>query len=214
MRILAVLFFLLVAALPCGARADEPYQPGFRTLGSWSTAEGLRLDVNVWYPSTRQARDLSYPPWEFSAARGGKPAEGRFPLLLLSHGTAGTRFSYHDTASWLASRGFVVAAPTHARDNMDNMDDLFSWRQLDARVRELYGVIDLLLADPETAPSVDAERIGVLGFGSAARRPCCWAAPCRIAPAGTATAAWPDMPTCTATSGPASAWTSSAAACP
>ena len=166
MRTLAVLIFCLVAALPHGVRAAESYQVGFCTLGSWSADKNLRLDVNVWYPSVRPPRDLSYPPWEFSAARGGKAVEGRFPLLLLSHDTAGTRFSYHDTASWLASRGFVVAAPTHARDNLDHMEDLLTWSQLQTRAQELSGVIDLLLADPETASSVDADRIGVLGFGA------------------------------------------------
>ena len=80
------------------ARADF-YNVGFRTLGQWDAENGLRLDVNIWYPSVRPARDIQYGPWEISAARGGKPVDGRFPLILLSHDTAGSRFSYHDTAA-------------------------------------------------------------------------------------------------------------------
>lgn len=162
--------FLIVVLLPLAASgpaaAADSYHVGFRTVGEWSAESKLRLDINVWYPSIRPARLLNYAPWEISAAPGGKAVEGRFPLLLLSHASPGTRFSYHDTAAWLASCGFVVAAPTHSGDCMDNMDLLFTWPQLEVRARELSAVIDLLLANAEIAPSIDKNRIGALGFGA------------------------------------------------
>lgn len=161
---LLLLFQLFVPAR--AAVAADSYQVGFRTLGQWSADANLRLDVNIWYPSVRPPRTLNYAPWTVSAARNGKAVEGRFPLLLLSHASPGTRFSYHDTAARMASYGFVVAAPTHARDCMDDMSLLFTWRQLESRVRELSGVIDLLLNDAELAASIDKNRIGLLGFGT------------------------------------------------
>ena len=156
-----------MSAVPAGsAAAADSYQVGFRTLGQWSADTNLRLDVNIWYPSLRPPRELNYAPWTIAAARNGKPVEGRFPLLLLSHASPGTRFSYHDTAAWLASCGFVVAAPTHSQDCMDNMSLLFTWRQLETRAKELSSTIDLLLADQELAASIDKNRIGLLGFGT------------------------------------------------
>lgn len=160
---LIALLLLLHSTLACAA---DTYMVGFRTLGQWQPETGLRLDVNVWYPSIRPPRDLNYSPWEISASRAGKAVDGRFPLLLLSHDTAGTRFSYHDTAAWLASMGFVVAAPDHTGDNMLNMDNLLTWKQLESRVNELSGTISLLLEDPEIEPNIDSSRIGVVGFGT------------------------------------------------
>ena len=122
MRAFTAIAFAALLLLSSVAQAADTYLVGFRTLGQWSQTANLRLDVNVWYPSVRPPRDLNYAPWEISASRAGKAVEGRFPLLLLSHDTAGTRFSYHDTAAWLASLGFVVAAPNHTADNMDNME--------------------------------------------------------------------------------------------
>ena len=162
-----ILFFCFTLLPAPKVRADF-YHVGFRTLGQWDPESGLRLDVNLWYPSVRPARDIQYGPWEISAARGGKPVDGRFPLILLSHDTAGSRFSYHDTAAWLAASGFVVAAPTHPGDNTDNMDLLLTWQQLSNRVRELSSLIPLLLNDPESEPTIDPGRIGVLGFGAGA----------------------------------------------
>ncbi|MBO4300596.1 MAG: dienelactone hydrolase family protein [Desulfovibrio sp.] len=165
-HILALAFFVLLLVANGEAFAEESVHVGFRTLGQYDQENGLRLDVNVWYPTARAERDISIGPWEFSAAREAKPLEGRYPLLLFSHDTAGTRFSYHDTASALATMGFVVAAPNHPTDNMDNMDDLLTWNQLEGRVRELKGTIELLLSTPVVESSIDRQRIGVVGFGA------------------------------------------------
>ena len=167
-HILGALAAVLLLLPPCAGHAAEAYKPAFRTLGEALTEPPLRLDINVWYPGTRQPRELRYTPWTLYAARNGRPAEGRFPLLLLSHATPGTRFSYHDTAARLAARGFVVAAPAHAHDSMHNMDDLFTWPQLENRTKELSATIRILLEDKELAACIDPGRIGVLGFGTGA----------------------------------------------
>jgi predicted dienelactone hydrolase len=164
---------LLLLFFPCfavahAASAAELHQPGFRTFGQWRAEDKLRLDVNVWYPSAQPPRVLNYAPWEITAALGGKPAEGRFPLLLLSHDSGGTRFSYHDTAARLASRGFVVAAVTHPADCMYNMDSLFTLAQLRSRALELSATLDLLLESPQAAQGIDRNRIGLIGFGAGA----------------------------------------------
>ena len=145
--IMALLCLSCLTAVP--ALAENGYNPGFRTLGFWQQESGIRVDVNVWYPSVRAPRSLSYAPWTIRGARNGKPVPGRFPLILLSHPSSGTRFSFHDTAAALAARGFVVAAPTHPRDCMANMDHLFLWEQLKNRALELSATMDLLLADKE-----------------------------------------------------------------
>ena len=147
------------------AMAASGYRVGLRTLGV-NTEDGIRLDCNIWYPSIRAPRRLDFPPWTLHAARNGKAAAGRFPLVLLSHASPADRFSYHSLAAWLASCGFVVAAPTHPRDSLHDMSQRFSWEQLLGRCRELSATIDILLADEVLAPSIDPQRIGLAGFGA------------------------------------------------
>jgi predicted dienelactone hydrolase len=165
-RLFLPLLFSVYCFIAGAPFAAESYYVGFRTLGQWCAEDGLRLDVNVWYPSVRHPRILNYAPWEIEGALEGKPVTGRFPLLLLSHASEGTRFSYHDTAAALASRGFVVAAVTHPGDCMYNMDSLFSLEQLRSRARELSATLDMLLENPQTAPGIDPERVGLIGFGA------------------------------------------------
>ncbi len=151
---------------PCPAQAAGTYNVGFRTLGFWGGERGLRFDINVWYPTIRREKDFQYGIWTLYGARNGKAVEGRFPLILVSHATAGTRYTYHDTCYALAARGFVVAALTHPHDCMDNMDHIFTWKQLSVRTEELSAAISVLGDDRDISASIDMNRVGVLGFGS------------------------------------------------
>lgn len=148
------------------SQGAEFYKPGFRTIGIWKQEPEMRLDINLWYPASRPTRELNFSPWIINAAPGGAPAPGTFPLIILSHSTAGTRFTYHDTATWLASQGFIVAAPTHPRDSMDNMDDLFTWDQLTGRMENIISTMDVILKDRDISKSIAKDRIGLLGYGA------------------------------------------------
>lgn len=171
-RFYSAIFALFICAafmLAPGARAlAAEYQPGFRTLGGWRPEPEMRLDLNIWYPASRGVRDLNFSPWIIEGALNARPAEGQFPLLLVSHSTGGVRFSYHQLCAFLARKGFVVVAPTHSHDSMDNMDDLLTWKQLENRVMEINEALRLALEEKDIAQVVDKSRIGLVGFGSGA----------------------------------------------
>ncbi|MBQ7738381.1 MAG: hypothetical protein IJT59_01835 [Desulfovibrionaceae bacterium] len=164
--LLSILFFW--ASFQFQALAADGHRVGFRTLGFWIPARGVRLDINIWYPGTRANRELNYPPWTIYAARDSKPLSGKFPLILISHPSPATRFSFHDTAYWLASQGFIVACPTHSHDCIDNMQDLFTWEQLTTRVLELRMTLDLVLGEKSLKDNIEDGSIGLVGFGAGA----------------------------------------------
>lgn len=150
------------------AQAMPALHPGFQSLGIWEAASGLRLDVALWYPCRRAPSSIRYDDWSFSAARGARPVEGRHPLILLSHDSAGSRFSLNLLASHLASKGFVVAAPTHTGDNVDDMSRVFSLEHIAGRTAELHALLTELIRSPQTEGLIDPQRIGVLGVGPGA----------------------------------------------
>lgn len=163
-RCIAVFFCVLLGCCPAAGAAE--FQPGFKTLGIWLEGRNMRLDINVWYPSRRKPSKVRYGSCEFEVARNGLEAAGRFPLVLLSHDSPGTRFSHHETAAYLARAGFVAAAITHGEDNADNMPRLFTLRQLSGRVEQLRAALDVLVAHEEISRCIDPERVGVAGFGA------------------------------------------------
>ena len=76
-------------------------------------------DMVSWMPEWVQKKlpadfSLTYPS---GGVRGVPMAAGRFPLVVFSHGYAGFRDQSSFLTAWLASWGFVVAAPDqHSRD--------------------------------------------------------------------------------------------------
>lgn len=118
-----------------------------------------------WRPwCAEQARDLG--PYKARVAIGGKPAEGRYPLVLISHGTGGTALNHHVVAEALAREGFVVAALKHPGDNARDRSMVASARFFDERPRQVSRLLDKLLADKAWAPMVDPARVAAIGHSA------------------------------------------------
>ena len=168
--VLLACFLTQGLCLPQDTAFADPYKVGFTAFSSCDTQTWTRMDIAVWYPTESKKKASTIPdlPVRFRAVRKAKPAEGTFPLILISHPSSGTRFSAYDTALDLAREGYVVAALTHPKDNLDHMPHAFSWDLLSERVADLSALIDVLLANETIAPAIDAERIGIAGFGNGA----------------------------------------------
>jgi dienelactone hydrolase len=79
----------------------EPYAVGWRTV---ALQRGDRpLPTTIWYPAAGLPGGV--------LSRDASVAQGRFPIVLLSHGLNGQPEGFGDIARALARDGFVVAAP-------------------------------------------------------------------------------------------------------
>ena len=90
--------------------------------------------------------------------------EGRFPCVLLSHGTGGSAGQLAWLGEALAARGYVAAAVNHHGNTSAEpyMPQGFGlWWE---RARDLSAVLDLLLADAFFGTRIDPGRIGAAGF--------------------------------------------------
>lgn len=106
------------------------------------------------------------------------PGCGRWPLVVFSHGLAGSPVDGKsiDFLVRLASFGYIVSAPFHgdgrfSRLKIEDFGDLLSVALNFDRAVELQAlrpfsvksVIDLMLADPDFGQRIDATRIGGIG---------------------------------------------------
>lgn len=122
------------------------------------------IDVAIWYPTIRAPQTITMDRWQFQAARNAKPIEGRFPLVIISHGMGESRFYYHSLATYLAQNGFVVAALTHPHDCDTDMSAIFTLQQLVHRPQHISHLIDTILSNSNTSSMIDAQRISFIGF--------------------------------------------------
>ena len=152
---------LAVALLSAHANAGGV---GYRDIAV--EAGGERMLTALWYPAGAPAGRTVEGPFAMAATRNAPLADGRFGLVLISHGTGGHRLGHRGTAIRLAQAGYIVAAPDHAGDSW--RDSRFAgtaanWRR---RPRQLSAVLDRLFGDPVFGVRIDPRRIGAIGHSA------------------------------------------------
>ncbi|MDO5641058.1 MAG: hypothetical protein Q4G26_01535 [Paracoccus sp. (in: a-proteobacteria)] len=154
---------LISGAVP--AMADT--LPGYDRLDIDATHRARLIAASIWYP----AGGANYvvpigdgPIFEPTRAIfGAAVAEGRHPLVLLSHGSGGNADGLGWLSAGLAMRGAIVLAVNHPGSTSG---DSSAWRSLDmgARAGDLGAALDQVLADPAFAAFIDTDRIHTVGF--------------------------------------------------
>ncbi len=180
-RTTGVVLTLFLLALTGDPRAQ---QPSVRAVAAttrrivpsgfynWRGAATQALVTTIWYPAapgaTMSPHDVGQPSQPLFRlgmwADDADPMAGRFPLLLLSHGTGGSAQIMAWLGRSLAERGYVVAAVNHPGNNA--LEEytaegfLFWWE----RARDLTETLDGLLRDPDLRRIIDPQRVGAVGF--------------------------------------------------
>lgn len=141
---------------------------GFSALTLLDEAGGRSYSAALWYPSHRVESEVTDADWVIRCGRNGKIVDGAFPLVLISHDSAGSKHSLHDLAAMLARHGFIVLCISHTGDNYRGVDLVFSPALIPSRVCQLKRMLDLFLAMPEWAEHVDTSRLAFVGMGTGA----------------------------------------------
>lgn len=129
--------------------AAGPYRAGATTFVA-TDSRGRELKMEVWYPTdgtTGAPGDYSPMTLQLDALRNAEPLPGPWPMVAFSHGSQAIRFQSAFLTEHLATHGFVVVAPDHARNTMfDNDDDAMGQVMLD-RPDDIVESVELLLSE-------------------------------------------------------------------
>ena len=122
------------------------------------TRSAIRADIG------RRILDMPRGAW-----RDARPAEDRFPLILLAHGGGGNHGMWSSLGEFLASHGYVAAAPTFVSDGglplvFHDPDSPFAKQ---ASAEELERAYALLLGEVKVIPYFYRLLFGREGRGAA-----------------------------------------------
>lgn len=153
------LLFLFVGYTRCEAGIGE------RTYHYKDTLRNRPLTVELWYPTPATAApDNKFQPFVREITVTGAPiSAGKHPLVLLSHGTGGSRTSLEWLADALVNAGYMVAAVDHWGNTTDNkiaIDFMTPWE----RPKDISYILTCMLKDKELNAAIDKKRIGAAGF--------------------------------------------------
>ncbi|WP_328419996.1 chlorophyllase [Micromonospora sp. NBC_00389] len=144
--------------VPAGTAPQKSFAVGVRQLKL--NRDGRALPVTLWYPAAGAAGGAT--------KRSAAAADGRFPVVMFSHGLTGRPEDYATILTRWAAAGFVVAAPTFphtARGSDGNILDV-----LNQPADVSYALTEVLALDGKAGDPLrgrlDAERVAAAGHSA------------------------------------------------
>lgn len=164
-HILPLAALIASSLMPLSALAETKI--GWTIISIPSPQRGKPFAVDVWYPSDAKAPEALVGDNRIFTGAPAKPDAainpGKYPLILLSHGSGSRAQGMTWLAARLAEKGFIVAGPDHPGTTSGDSTPIATPRIWE-RAQDLSNIITWMTGDSKWAPSVQASKIGVLGF--------------------------------------------------
>lgn len=166
MRPIPLLTLALAASL-YGSSALSAETVGVRKISVVSQDNPRPLAVTVWYPAKGDGETTASGGnriFESSPASiNASVRDGRFPLIVISHGSGGRAEGMAWIATKLAEAGFIVAGPNHPGTTSGDSTPAATPKVWE-RTADISTIISVLSTDKHWNSSIDPARIGTLGF--------------------------------------------------
>ncbi len=145
----------------------QSYNIGEKTMAFVDSTRNRPISVELWYPTPdtdpKAERKTDLPFRLTPTIRNATFINQKRPLVLLSHGSGGNRFSLAWLAIALANQGYIVAACDHWGGTFGNMIPAYYIRYWE-RPLDLSFVLTQLLTDAAMTSVIDPGNIGAVGY--------------------------------------------------
>jgi predicted dienelactone hydrolase len=136
---------------------------GSRQMQVNDGAKGISFPVLVLYPTDVPSVPTAFGPYTFDVSPEAPVAEGRFPLVVVSHGNGGSHLVYRTIAAHLAKNGYVVAMLEHAGNNRNDNALEGTHENLVNRPRHVRLTMDAVSFDPMLGTCVQPDNAAIIG---------------------------------------------------
>lgn len=168
---LVFLVFVLVAYpgkanVASGIEDNDGYYVGYKKVKVISKNTGEKFPIALVYPTHTPSESVKFGPFQMNLSIGAKVASGKFPLVIISHGSGGTNLGYRSIAFALVKQGYVVALPLHPKNNyQDNTAEGTNqnWRN---RPQHISATIDSIFSKAKFSASINTDKIAVIGHSA------------------------------------------------
>jgi predicted dienelactone hydrolase len=136
---------------------------GCRLVSIKDKVQGAAVPTAFLYPVQGEEKTEQFGPYSLEVALDAPPADGVWPLVVISHGNSGTPWAYRQLAKHLVLAGFVVALPAHTGNTRLDNSLAGTAANLANRPRHIALAIDAALADPKLQAHVARSGVAVIG---------------------------------------------------
>ncbi|MCB1072428.1 MAG: dienelactone hydrolase family protein [Chlamydiia bacterium] len=150
--------FFLIFSFPLLANIGQ------QSLSIIDEGRNRPIEMMVWYPTHSNQLTNEGTVWiQPDVALDAPIKEGKYPLVLLSHGWGGEKIELLWLAETLAEQGYIVVGIDHYGNTWKDYSEEISMNYWH-RPLDITQTLDYLLKDSPFSSSIDSERIGFAGF--------------------------------------------------
>jgi predicted dienelactone hydrolase len=140
---------------------------GIKTIRVDDPVRARNFETLIWYPAAAGGKEENVGGNPLfvgvPALRDAHISDGKYPLIVLSHGSGGNAANLAWLASALAADGFMVAAPNHpgtTSGDSQPKETVKIWN----RPMDLSVLLTQILGNAEIGPHVNESQVGLAGF--------------------------------------------------
>lgn len=169
MRKYPLILLLIPLLISCETKEKKDYNIGQRSVTFFDSSRDRPLVTEIWYPTRDTLIDnnaVNEQKIVFKTMKtipNASIPNGKFPLLLFSHGTGGNRFSLTWFVEEMVKKGYIAVSVDHYGNSTDIKlpREFVKWWE---RAIDMQYVLGQVFTDPEIGPVIDTARIGGVGF--------------------------------------------------
>lgn len=163
-RIAFLLYFLLTAN---NIFADQLiFNVGIRQFSINYPPTKSEIKGILWYPTLDKSQKIKVGPFDLDVTKNAEIKDGKYGLIVISHGSQGSHLGHRDTAVYLAKRGFIVVSVLHPKNNY--LDDsagrtVENWIN---RPRHISTALDSILTEGDIERYINKDAIAIIGHSA------------------------------------------------
>lgn len=169
MKNMPIIIILISLFLSCTQQKEKTFRIGQKSVTFVDESKNRPLPTEIWYPTldtlTKKVPKVNQKELfkTIETIPNATISNEKFPLLIISHGTGGNRFSLTWFIKRMVKAGYVVVSLDHYGNSTFNKipREFVKWweRAIDAQY-----VLTQVLKDNEIGTKIDTSRIGGVGF--------------------------------------------------
>ncbi|HEY5327200.1 MAG TPA: alpha/beta fold hydrolase, partial [Mucilaginibacter sp.] len=136
---------------------------GSRLMQFKVEANDIIFPVLVQYPTYEKPKPTAIGPYTMDVSPNATIIEGKFPLVIISHGNGGSHLLYRSISTYLAKHGYIVAMPEHYGNNRNNNQLENTNENLINRPKHVSLTIDEMLSENKFGKNISVNNIAVIG---------------------------------------------------
>ncbi|WP_438712594.1 alpha/beta hydrolase family protein [Aquimarina muelleri] len=169
MKNTVIIIILITLFISCTQQKEKTFRIGQKSIAFIDESKNRPLQTEIWYPTldTLTKKVVKENQKELfktiETIPNAKIPNEKFPLLIISHGTGGNRFSLTWFIEKMVKEGYVVVSLDHYGNSTFNKipREFVKWWE---RAIDIQFVLTQVLKESEIGTKIDTSRIGGVGF--------------------------------------------------